>query len=86
MNKVKILSLILLSGILLIACTPKQTVVQDVTLNYWSVYEPQENIQEIRNEFQTANPNIKIKQDKKTVQTYSGFTTLGSQSSGKSWL
>ncbi len=54
----------------LTACTNNQPANEKVSLNYWSVFEPQENIQELINEFQTKNPNITINYTRKSLKDY----------------
>jgi len=70
MRIVKILSLIIVCSVVLTACQPKEKPIENVTLNYWSVYEPQENIDELINEFQSKNPNIKINYTRKGLKEY----------------
>ena len=51
--------LILLIPLLLAACN-KNTSEEKITLNYWGVFEPEENLQEVIREYQSAHPNITI--------------------------
>jgi multiple sugar transport system substrate-binding protein len=64
----KLLFLICLP-ILLAACTPNKPE-EKITLNYWGVYEPKENLDEIINEYQAANPNVTIVYTRKTLTDY----------------
>ncbi len=51
------------------ACTPKEA--PKYTLEYWGVYEPNENMTELINEYQTANPNITINYTRRGLKDYS---------------
>jgi multiple sugar transport system substrate-binding protein len=64
----KPLLLLLFLPLLLTACQPK--VDEKITLNYWGVYEPKENMDELINEYQTAHPNITINYTRKSLTEY----------------
>lgn len=62
------LPLVILS-LVLSACT-KPAVEEKITLNYWGVFEPQENFQEIIREFTSQNTNITINYTRKSLRDY----------------
>jgi len=51
-------------------CTQPNKQSDKVTLEYWGVYEPLANMQEIINEYQTANPNVTINYTRKGLKEY----------------
>lgn len=52
------------------APAPTVTQSQEVILTYWSVFERKEDIQPLLDEFQAANPTIKVNYEQRNVRNY----------------
>jgi ABC-type glycerol-3-phosphate transport system substrate-binding protein len=59
---------LLLIPLLLSACTKPAP--EKVILNYWGVYEPAANMEEVIREYQTANPHVTIKYTQRGLKEY----------------
>ncbi|MDQ3098357.1 MAG: extracellular solute-binding protein [bacterium] len=59
---------ILVVTIVFAACT--KPVEEKVTLSYWGVFEPTENLTELIAEYQSKNPNVTIKYVRKSLKDY----------------